>query len=182
MPNYIRSIQNGGTFFFTVVTFQRRPILTTKQSRDILRTTINEVRSIQPFEIEAWILLPDHLHSIWTLPDNDHDFSKRWGLIKARFSKYAKSHFHCEQWINPSKTKHRESTIWQRRFWEHQIRDEADFNTHMNYLHYNPVKHGLVKRVADWPYSTFHKYVKKGVYPTNWGDTYKEETHLDFGE
>ena len=183
MPNYVRSIQKGGTFFFTVVTFSRRPILTTKQSRDILRDSISEVKSTHPFEIDAWILLPDHRHSIWTLPDSDHDFSKRWGLIKARFSKKAKRIFHREQWMNPSKTKHSESTIWQRRFWEHQIRDEADFNAHINYLHYNPVKHRLVKRVADWPYSTFHKFVRQGVYPMDWGgDTCNEESDLNFGE
>lgn len=129
------------------------------------------------------MLLPEHLHCIWTLPPGDRDFSKRWGLVKAVFSKQAYPLFHRSDWITPSKAKHREGTIWQRRFWEHQVRDQDDFNRHVDYIHWNPVKHGDVRRAADWPYSTFHRYVAEGVYPEDWDgineDAFDEE---DFGE
>ncbi len=159
----------GRHLFFTVVTYPRRKILVEDQSRLILRSVIEDVRRDYPFDINAWVLLPDHLHCIWTLPPADNDFSKRWGLIKAGFSKRAKPIFHRDDWLNPSKIRHRESTIWQRRFWEHEIRDDADFQQHMDYIHFNPVKHGLVSRVAEWPYSTFYRYVRRGVYPAGWG-------------
>jgi putative transposase len=118
------------------------------------------------------VLLPDHIHCIWTLPENDCDYSKRWGMIKAGFSKRAKHLFHRNEWMSDSKRKHREAAVWQRRFWEHMIRDEDDFRRHLDYLHFNPVKHGLVKCVRDWPHSTFHRFVKDGFYPQDWGIIY----------
>jgi putative transposase len=169
MPNYRRSKINGGTWFFTLVTYKRRRILVEQQARRLLRTVIEEVRDLHPFTIDGWVLLPDHLHCVWTLPNGDHDYSKRWGLIKARFTKGAKGLFHRDEWLTDSKRKHREGTLWQRRFWEHEIRDEDDFSRHLDYLYYNPVKHGLVRTVAEWPYSTFHRDVKKGFYPQDWG-------------
>jgi putative transposase len=168
MSRYRRSDIPGGTYFFTVVTYRRRNILIEPESRTILREVINSVKQRHPFIINAWVLLPDHLHSIWTLPPGDHNYSKRWGLIKAGFSKQAKNLFHREEWMNESKTRRKESTIWQRRYWEHQIRNSEDYQRHMDYLHFNPVKHGLVKRVIDWPYPTFHRHVKNGVYPEDW--------------
>ena len=168
MSNYRRARMYGGTFFFTVVTYRRQRFLTDALLRTVLRNAIETTRNQYPFVINAWVLLPDHLHCIWTLPENDHDYSKRWGIIKARFSKQAKEYLHQESWLSTSKQKHRESTIWQRRFWEHQIRDEQDYQNHMDYIHYNPIKHGLVKHVSDWPYSTFHRHVKIGVYPEDW--------------
>ena len=128
----------------------------------MLREVVDEVRQLRPFTVCGWVLLPDHIHCIWTLPENDCDYSKRWGMIKAGFSKRAKNLFHRNEWMTDSKRKHREATIWQRRFWEHMIRDEDDLRRHMDYIHFNPVKHGLVKRVRDWPYSTFHRCVKNG--------------------
>ncbi|GMR20536.1 MAG: transposase [Gammaproteobacteria bacterium] len=169
MANYRRARTPGACYFFTVVTYRRQGILTLPGSRQALRRAIHDTRTHHPFEINAWVLLPDHLHCIWTLPENDHDFSRRWGLIKAQFSKAMKSQLHIEQWLNPSRRKKRESTIWQHRFWEHQIRDEQDYRNHMDYIHYNPVKHGLVTQTKDWPYSTFHRYVQKGSYPVDWG-------------
>lgn len=169
MSNYRRAGTPGGSYFFTLVTYRRQPLLTEPDSRRILRESIIEVRRELPFRIDAWVLLPEHLHCIWTLPPGDADFSKRWGLIKAEFSKRAGDPFRRAEWINVSKAKHRESTIWQRRFWEHQIRDQADLNRHMDYIHFNPVKHGHVARVIDWPYSTFHRYTTQGVYPPDWG-------------
>ena len=169
MPTYRRARTAGGTYFFTVVTYRRQAIFVKPESRTLLRDAIKIVQQRHPFTIEAWVLLPDHLHAIWTLPQGDEDYSKRWGRIKAGFSRKAKQFFHHDEWMNPTKTRRRESTIWQRRYWEHQIRDDDDFRIHMDYLHYNPVKHGLVERVVDWPYSTFHRYVQQGRYPVEWG-------------
>jgi putative transposase len=183
MPNYRRVRIPGVTYFFTVVTYKRRKILTIPESRQMLRAVINEVRQQCPFTICGWVLLPDHIHCIWTLPENDGNYSKRWGMIKAGFSKRAKNLFHRDEWLTDTKRKYRESTIWQRRFWEHMIRDEDDFRRHMDYLHWNPVKHGLVKCVKDWPYSTFHRFVKNGFYPKDWGgDEMDEITDANFGE
>ncbi len=169
MSNYRRSQIPGGCYFFTVVTYRRRPLLIDPEARGILRAVIEEVKASLPFTIDAWVLMPEHIHCIWTLPTGDHDFSKRWGRIKAGFSKGAKELFRHEAWLNDSRRRHRESVIWQRRFWEHAIRDGEDYNRHMDYLHYNPVKHGLAERVRDWPYSTFHRHVKRGVYAVDWG-------------
>lgn len=127
------------------------------------------------------VLLPDNLHSIWTLPLGDNDYPKRWGMIKAGFSKQAKFIFHRQEWMNETKTQRRESTIWQRRYWEHQIRNENDYRRHMDYLHYNPVRHLLVKRTIDWLHSTFHRYVKQGVYPEDWCEAI-EPIEGEFGE
>ena len=181
MSNYRRASTSGGTYFFTVVTHHRQPFLTNDRFRGILRTVIETTRIQHPFIINAWVLLPDHLHYIWTLPDNDCDFSRRWGMIKARFSKQAKPFLQANKWLTTSKQKHRETTIWQRRFWEHQIRDEKDYQNHMDYIHYNPVKHGIVEHVSDWPYSTFHRYVQHGIYPRCWGDNINVE-NIEYGE
>ncbi len=181
MPNYRRLHTPGGTDCYTFVTYRRRGILIEPECREILREVINKVRGEHPFAIAAWVLLPDHLHCIWRLPAGDSDYSKRWGLIKAGFSKQARPLLHRNAWMTESKKKHRERTIWQRRFWEHEIRDEVDYRRHVDYLHYNPVKHGLVNRVGDWPYSTFHRHVYEGSYPTDWGGS-GVERGTGFGE
>ncbi len=183
MSQYHRVRMEGGSYFFTVVTYRRQPLLTQPESRQILREVVQQVRQEYPFVIDAWVLLPEHMHCIWTLPPGDSDYSKRWGLIKAGFSKRARDLFRRDEWMNTSKAKHRESTIWQRRFWEHQIRDQEDFNRHVDYVYWNPVKHGYVARVADWPFSTFHRDVRAGIYPELWcgGDAATIETD-NFGE
>ncbi len=173
MSDYRRARTKGGTYFFTVVTFQRQRFLIRKNARMVLRQAVESVRNYYPFDIDAWVLLPDHLHCIWTLPQNDDDFSKRWGLIKAQFSKQTGNLLHRTERLSKSRYRHRESTVWQRRFWEHQIRSEDDYQKHINYIHYNPVKHDLVASVCDWPYSTFHRYVRDGLYPLNWGSDIK---------
>ncbi len=150
---YRRFYQTGGTYFFTVVTDKRQKILTDETVRSALRQAVMTVRERYPFEIEAWVLMPDHLHTIWHLPENDAAYSERWRQIK-RYSQYLIG---------------RECQLWQKRFWEHTIRDETDFIHHFNYLHFNPVKHGYVEQVSDWPFSTFHRYVKQGIYPKHWG-------------
>ena len=169
MPRYRRSIAPGATYFFTVNSYQRRPILTHPEVRIALRHAIETVRTTMPFTIEAWVLLPDHLHAIWTLPPGDAAFGKRWGIIKTVVSKKCASLIDPETARSSSRIRRHENDFWQRRFWEHLIRDEDDFERHVDYVHFNPVKHGHVKRVTDWEYSTFHQYVKRGVYPDAWG-------------
>ena len=181
MSNYRRSITPGATYFFTVVTHRRQSILVKPESRTLLRQVIDEVRQQYPFAIDAWVLLPDHLHCIWSLPEGDFDYSCRWGMIKAGFTKRAKPVLHRDEWMNDSRRKHHESTVWQRRFWEHQIRDETDFQRHVDYIHFNPVKHGLVSQVNAWPYSTFHRYAREGVYSEDWGGEFKAPNE-GFGE
>ncbi|MDR3555929.1 MAG: transposase [Syntrophobacteraceae bacterium] len=182
MANYRRVSACGGIFFFTVVTYRRRPILDRSESRHTFREVIEEVRMRYPFSIDAWVLLPDHVHCIWTLSEGVSDFSLRWGLIKSGFSKRTKALFNVEERMNDSRLKHRESTVWQRRFWERQIRDFEEYRVYMDYIHYNPGKHGYVKRVFDWPYSTFHRYVKAGIYVQHWGGGITEVQADRFGE
>ena len=164
MPNYRRAYIPGGTWFFTVNLLQRRGNDLLVREIDLLRRTVRRVRKNHPFHIDAWVVLPEHLHCVLTLPPGDSDFSVRWRLIKSGFSR------------GLPKTEHRsavrkaagERGVWQRHFWEHWIRDEADYQRHVDYVHVNPLKHGYVKRVRDWPYSTFHRYVTAGIYPVNW--------------
>lgn len=183
MPEYRRADVKGGTYFFTVNTHHRRPILTEAPVRLALREGIQLARERFPFEIRAWVLLPDHLHCIWKLPDGDAEFAKRWGIIKRHVSIRCAEEFGHEAWLSPSRRKRSETGLWQRRYWEHCIRDEEDFIRHVAYLHWNPVKHGLVKQLADWPYSTFHRYVARGIYPADWGGNFEDsEKKGEFGE
>lgn len=182
MSSYIRFYQPGACYFFTVVTHHRQQILTNVTSRAFLRSSIKKVQLEYPFTINAWVLMPDHMHCIWTLPEGDSDFSKRWGLIKAGFTKQAKIVHEKSLAKSFSREKHRESTIWQRRFWEHRIRDQEDFNRHFDYIHWNPVKHGLVESAVDWPYSSFHRYLKEGVYGKDWGVSENVSDKPNFGE
>jgi putative transposase len=168
MSRYRRSLVKGASFFFTVNAYRRRPVLTHADVRAALRAAIADVRHALPFRIDAWVLLPDHLHAIWTLPEDDALYGKRWGLIKAQVSRLCAHVVNGDVNRSASRVRRRESDLWQRRFWEHQIRDEVDFERHVNYIHYNPVKHGLVTRAVDWPYSTFHRYVRRGIFPTDW--------------
>jgi putative transposase len=245
MPNYRRA-KNGEAFFFTVVTHRRQPILCHEASRTILREVIREIKVSHPFDIEAWVLLPDHMHCIWRLPGGDRDYSMRWGWIKKEFTKRirgfegfrfevddegmvggahptriggaendadmrnltgmvgtahptgmggklggrdvgivvgtahptaksgARNHAQGSDvsgTADPtsSRMRHREGMIWQRRFWEHMVRDDDDFRAHCDYIHLNPVKHGLVESVVEWPFSTFHRFVRKGIYHESWG-------------
>jgi putative transposase len=132
---------------------------------DLLRVVVRDVRRRWPFAIDGWVVLPDHLHCIWTLPPGDTDFTNRWRLIKAGFARQIPK---IEQ-RSLVRMARGERGIWQRRFWEHAIHDERDYASHMDYLHFNPVKHGYARRVADWPYSSFHRCVGKGIYPLDWG-------------
>jgi len=181
MPEYRRAYIAGGTYFFTVVTYRRQQFLCDNDGRTALRDGINKARERYPFTIDAWVLLPDHLHCIWTLPDGDADFGSRWAAIKRYVSKNC-PRLKLDDRLNESKRKRKESTVWQRRFWEHMIRDERDYEMHLNYIHYNPVRHGIVKHVKDWPYSTFHRYVENNAYPPDWGGMVDEYDGKAFGE
>jgi putative transposase len=164
MTNYRRSKFHGGYYFFTVVTYKRRCFLVDDISRACLRSTWQGVRRNRPFEVVAICLLPDHLHCVWRLPEGDNDFSQRWMLIKKGFTRlYLEAGGH-ESEQSLSREKKRERGIWQRRFWEHRIRDEEDLQKHIDYIHYNPVKHGFVKDVENWPWSTYHGFVRDGFY------------------
>lgn len=151
--------------FFTVVLAARNSDLLVREI-DLLREAVRAVRSEQPFVVEAWVVLPDHMHTIWTLPADDSDYSGRWKAIKTRFTKSVGQ-------IGPrsaSKIAKGEAGLWQRRFWDHHIRDQADFGTHLRYCWGNPVKHGLVKRAVDWPYSSIHRDIRTGRVEAEWSD------------
>lgn len=161
MPQYRRA--RGSTFFFTVVLAERSSTLLVDQV-DRLRRIYRTVQQRRPFETVAVCILPDHIHAIWTLRETDVDFSSRWNLIKGGFSRGLEA---GER--STSKLRKREKGIWQRRYWEHAIRDDADLERHVDYIHFNPVKHGHVTRVRDWPLSSFHRYVDQGTLPADWG-------------
>ena len=148
---------------FTVALLERRRHLLT-ENIDVLREAFRAVRKERPFCIDAIVVLPEHLHCIWTLPEGDADFSTRWRLIKARFARRLPT----GERRSIRRLDKGERGIWQRRFWEHLIRNDDDLTRHVDYIHYNPVKHGWVRDVADWPYSSFQRYVRLGIYPSNW--------------
>ncbi|MCP4061639.1 MAG: transposase [Pseudoalteromonas sp.] len=160
---YRRNYVKGGTYFFTVNLLVRNKSLLVEHI-DLLRESIRFVKSQRPFYIDAWVVLPDHLHAVLTLPDDDVDYSSRWREIKKRFSKSLPK----TEFLTQTRKRKNERGIWQRRFWEHTIRDDNDYWHHVNYVHFNPLKHGLVSQVADWPYSSFHRAVKQGIYANNW--------------
>ena len=165
--DYRRIWQPGGTYFFTVNLLRRHENDLLVRHIANLREAVARVRRDHPFHIHGWVVLPDHLHCVIEFPANDADFANRWRLIKQYFSKSLPAN----EYRSAIRQARGERGIWQRRYWEHLIRDEADFRAHMNYVHINPFKHGLVKRVADWPYSTFHRLVTQGIYPADWVGT-----------
>ncbi|WP_035384173.1 transposase [Ferriphaselus sp. R-1] len=164
MPDYRRAWHPGGTYFFTVNLLQRNGNDLLVRHIEPLRAAVREVRALHPFVIHAWVVLPDHLHCVIELPEGDADFALRWRLIKMKFSKLLPRNEH----ISEVRQRRGERGIWQRRYWEHLIRDERDFQAHVDYVHINPYKHGLVTRVVDWPHLTFHRQVALGVYPADW--------------
>ena len=185
MPNYHRIRIDGGCYFFTVVTYKRRPFLTTDLARPILKKAIRQVQAKLPFEMPAFCLLPDHLHCIWQMPSGDSDYSKRWSMIKRAFSKEYLAAGGREINQSQSRAKKREYGIWQRRFWEHRCRDIDDFYKHVHYTHYNPIKHKLVNRLSDWQYSTYNKFFGNGFYTGFDWDLFLEEAvdeNIEFNE
>ncbi len=175
MPDYRRNRVPGGTYFLTVNLLDRDSRLLTEHI-DALRTAVRATVARAPFHIDAWVVLPEHMHCVWTLPPGDADYSGRWRAVKKAFSKA----------IEPGERRSSvrrargERGIWQRRFWEHTIRDDRDYAHHVDYVHFNPVRHGLVAGPAAWPYSSFHRAVAAGVYPTDWAC--KALPEIDWGE
>jgi putative transposase len=177
VTNYRRSLVPGGSYFFTVNLEDRRSRLLTDHI-DSLRAAFWQAHRQHPFAIEAIVVLPDHLHAIWTLPEGDADFAVRWRLIKSTFSRTLPA----EEPVSPSRARRAERGIWQRRYWEHAIRDETDLERHIDYIHFNPVKHGHVARVRDWPHSSFHRFSRLGILPDDWAGDFTEGEAGGFGE
>jgi putative transposase len=175
MPNYRRAFVPGGCWFFTVNLLDRQSTLLS-DSVELLRDAVRATRQSHPFHIDAMVVLPDHLHAVWTLPPDDADFSVRWRLIKTRFAKAIPP----GERLSPVRQARNERGIWQRRFWEHLIRDERDYARHLEYCYINPVKHGLVRRVCDWPHSSFHRDVRAGIFPIDWAG--EVDATGEFGE
>jgi putative transposase len=169
MPNYRRNLLPGGTYFFTCVTHHRRPILTTELGRKILRAAVIKVGKDHPFNLFATVLLPDHWHSVWILPPGDDRYSLRWMRIKEEFTRQWIDGGGTESEQSDARKKHRQRGVWQSRFWEHTVRDEADLQRCVDYIHWNPRKHQLVQRVRDWKWSSFHRFAEAGQYDIDWG-------------
>ena len=187
MPNYRRAQVQGGTFFFTVVTHRRRRLFDQARNRSLLGEAIRNCRENWPFEINAIVLLPDHLHTIWTLPPGDGNFSARWSIIKKSFTADFLANDGVDQVVSRGKQREGRRGVWQRRFWEHLITDESDFETHFDYIHFNPVKHKLVTCPRDWEPTSFHRWVQAGVYAKDWACGAQPQPEFpvtpdDFGE
>lgn len=174
--DYRRAWHKGGTYFFTVNCLQRKNNDILIRNIDLLRKVITQVKKSHPFTIHAWVVLPDHMHCVIELPKDDDDFATRWMLIKMLFSKGLPKN----ETLSKTRKQRRERGIWQRRYWEHLIKDERDYQAHIDYVHINPVKHGLVKMVKDWLYSTFHNMVGQGIYVQSWGGGM--ESSLDYAD
>ena len=176
MTEYRRYYIPNATWFFTVNLAERKNNHLLVENIDLLRESFRYVKQQKPFQINAVMVLPDHLHCIWTLPPDDSDYSIRWNMLKGRFSRSIDK----GERISTSRLNRRERGIWQRRFWAHLIMDQEDYNRHVDYIHWNPVKHGIVKQVIDWPHSSFHQFVKEGIYPATWG--HSGQFGMDGGE
>jgi putative transposase len=176
MP-YRRANIKGGIYFFTVNLAQRHLRLLVEHI-EILRAAVKYVKQRHPFHIDAFVVMPDHLHAIWTLPDGDADFATRWMLIKAGFSR----RLNKDDCRSVSRIQKGERGIWQRRYWEHMIRDTDDYQHHVDYVHFNPVKHGYVARASQWPYSSIHRYIGAGIIEDDWGGNAGDAVEGGYGE
>jgi len=164
---YRRQREEGSAHFFTVVTYQRRKILREKENISLIHEAFGHISERHPFEIDAFVIKQDHIHCIWSLPEGDADFSMQWRMIKGYFT--GRCNVKYKGIRSASRAGKGEQAVWQRRFWEHRIRDDADFRRHVDYIHYNPVKHGEVEVASQWAHSSFHRYVEQGIYDSNWG-------------
>ncbi|MDZ7748158.1 MAG: transposase [Halofilum sp. (in: g-proteobacteria)] len=176
MVRYRRNRVPGGTFFFTVALLDRRSDVLVRHVAE-LHASVAVERGRRPFRIDAYVVLPDHLHAVVTLPPADDDYAGRWRAVKSGFVRRLRK----AGVVIPRNTRG-ESALWQRRFWEHTIRDESDYRRHVDYIHFNPVKHGLAVRVRDWPYSSFHRHVARGILPVDWADAPGAVAMPDTGE
>jgi putative transposase len=174
MSKYLRNYVSGACYFFTFNLQERNNNSILMDNIYVLRSAFKYTKNKYPFQIDAIVILPDHIHLLITLPKDDSDYAKRIKSVKTYFSKQVER----REFISDVSRSRKERGIWQRRFWEHTIRDEIDYVNHMNYIHYNPVKHGYVERPKDWQYSSFHKMVSEGLYSLDWGESPSGE----FGE
>ncbi len=165
---YRRATVPGASYFFTLITFQRQRLFSDQSNVERWHRSVAKVQRTRPFVVEAEVVMPDHLHMIWTLPEGDADYSTRIRLIKTAFTKDQLQHIRNDT-TNESRAHKGERDVWQRRYWEHVIRDERDFQAHLDYIHANPVQHGLVARPGDWPHSTFGMWLERGAYESWWG-------------
>jgi len=176
MTSYRRNFVPGASFFFTVNLADRRTNLLIDHV-ELLRSAFRDVRNRHPFSIEAIVVLPDHIHAVWSLPEGDTDYATRWRQIKSAFSRKLPP----GEYISQSRLRKGERGIWQRRYWEHTLRDEDDLTRHIDYIHWNPVKHGHAPSIGAWPYSSFARMVRAGVYAADWADPATTDG-MDFGE
>ncbi len=177
MKRLRRNYVHVGTYFFSLVTHERRPILTTDLARRCLREAIQHQQARRPFKLCAIVLLPDHLHTIWQLPPGDCDYSLRWGQIKEHFTRQFLAGGGKEGHPTQSRDQHRERAIWQHRFWEHTIESDDDFKQCLDYIHWNPVKHGLADKPNEYPWSSFKYWVSRGEYDPDWGNNEVPDIH-----
>lgn len=168
MVNYRRATVAGATYFFTVTLRDRRSGLLVEEIT-AFREALRAVKRRRSFRIEAMVVLPDHLHAIWTMPAGDHDYSGRWRAVKAAFTRAVR-----ERGVPLQRDRRGEYDVWQRRYWEHLIRNDAEFARHVDYIHYNPVKHGLADRPANWQWSSIHRYIRLGLVAPNWAEVLDE--------
>jgi putative transposase len=171
MPNFRRAWVPGGSFFFTVVTDRRRRLFSSERARCLLGEKLRACQAAWPFTINAIVLLPDHLHAIWSLPSGDAAYPARWAWVKKEFTKAWLAGGGSELSISSARSKEERRGVWQPRFWEHTLESDHDFDRHFDYVHYNAVKHGYVACPSAWPHSSFHRWVREGVYPADWACT-----------
>ena len=176
MVQYRRNRVSGGTYFFTA-TLRDRHATTLVEYIDVLRTATARTLRERPFVIDAMVVLPEHLHVVWTLPSGDADYAGRWRLMKSCFTRAL-----AKTCMSLSRNAKGEYDLWQRRYWEHTIRDDTDLARHVDYIHFNPVKHGLVKRVVDWPYASFHRFVRQGICTPDWAGADMKSDSGSYGE
>ena len=156
MSNYHRMWVPGGTYFFTINLLQRNKNNLLVRHIRLLRECVEKEKVRRPFKVIAWVILPEHMHWLWKLPENDCDFATRWRRIKTDFCLGIPK----TECLSKVRVERSERGVWQRRYWEHLIRDEQDLLAHIEYIHRNPVKHGYVENTSDWPHSSFHHYDK----------------------
>jgi putative transposase len=178
MPEYRRYRVPGGTYFFTLKTELASSLFNDPHAVRLLREVFRNTIRRWPFELTAFVLLPDHLHAIWTLPTGDADYSTRWAWLKKEFTRRYLAQGGLELPTSESRRRNRRKGIWQRRFWEHTIQGEQDFDNHFDYIHWNPVKHGYARSPAEWRYSSFHRWASRGIYPEDWGRGAREPTNV----
>lgn len=176
MVFYRRKKIKGGIYFFTATLRNRKSRLLVEHV-SLLRRSFRRVQTERSFTVKAIVILPDHVHTLWELPIGDHDYAERWKKIKGYFTREIR-----KQGVRLSRDKKGEYDLWQSRYWEHVVRDEEDLENHINYIHYNPVKHKRVKKIRDWKYSSFHRYVEKGLLPDDWAGEDEFEDHKNYGE